>query len=163
MCLGVQWGQRVGGEQAAPADGVQAPPVFPALSGGNGQFRRSPLPTGTPCVLLPGPVLGAVHSLSLHSQCCWGLFAPCECQQDQMFASGERAGRGYMDPHLQPPDVPAAPQCDESFGLAVVIWGELVPLTVPPQPGPPACPTEHPMASGSEAGHRRPLQCNLMG
>lgn len=91
------------------------------------------------------------------------VFALCERQQGQMFASGERAGQSYMGPHLQPPDVPAAPRCDESLGLAVVIWRDLVPLAVPSQPGPPDCPTEHPMAPGSEAGHRRPLQCNLMG
>lgn len=38
-----------------------------------------------------------------------GDCALCECQQGQMFASGERAGQGYMGPHLQPPDVSAAP------------------------------------------------------
>lgn len=56
------------------------------------------------------------------------VFALCECQQGQMFASGERAGPSYVGPHLQPPDVPAAPRCDESLGLAVVIWRDLVPL-----------------------------------
>lgn len=80
-----------------------------------------------------------------------------------MFASGGRAGQGYMGPLVGSPEVPAARWCDESLGEAVVIWGEPVPLSVPPQPGPPACPTQHPMAPGSEAGHRRPLQCNLMG
>lgn len=70
-------------------------------------------------------------------QCWWGLCLPlCECQQGQMFGSGGRAAQGYVVPHLPPPDVPAAPRCDGSSGEAAVIWGQPVPLAVPPLPVP---------------------------
>lgn len=59
--------------------------------------------------------------------------------------------------------------CQQPLGV-MRVWGRLLwyggsrCLSLsPPQPGPPAHPTEHPMAPGSETGHRRPLQCNLMG
>lgn len=34
LCLGVQGGLRLGGEEAGPGEEVQSPPAFPALSGG---------------------------------------------------------------------------------------------------------------------------------
>lgn len=41
MCLEVQGEQRLGGEQEGPDEGVQLPPVFPALVVADGQLSRS--------------------------------------------------------------------------------------------------------------------------
>lgn len=85
MCLGVQWGQRLGGEQAAPA-GAPVTSSFPSTQWW--QFRRSPSRQAHPVSCAWG------CSFPVPSRCCWGLFALCECQQGQMFASAERAGHG---------------------------------------------------------------------
>lgn len=88
--------------------------------------RRSLCPTARACVW------GCSFPVPPSSVLLGTVFALCECQQGQMFASGGRAGQGYMGPLVGSPEVPAARWRDESFGEAVVIWGEPVRLSVPP-------------------------------